>query len=71
MDKAIKTYEIISVNHVKRNVKLGDDIYNQYDLKVKNITDGFIEAKMKLINVNSDKGQIVKGHIYTSDMYLD
>ena len=71
MNKAIKTYEIISVKHVKRNVKLGDDIYNQYDLKVKNITDGFIEAKMKLININSDKGQIVKGHIYTSDMYLD
>ena len=73
LDLYIETYEkgieIISIKHVKKNISMGDDKYNEYALKVRHLKNGHIEATYKLINVKEDKGQIKEGHIYTMDMY--
>ena len=73
LDLYIETYEkgieIISIKHVKKNISMGDDKYNEYALKVRHLKNGHIEATYKLINVKEDNGQIKEGHIYTMDMY--
>ncbi|MBQ6631894.1 MAG: recombinase family protein [Romboutsia sp.] len=62
-------YKIIKVLSIKKDIELGNDIFNEYCIKVENLNNGFIENQYKLIHIDDDKGQIKKGHIFSGDMY--